>query len=164
MVLAATSFSWPKSDAVLALRRLVVVLAALALMWPLLRPGLAELLVDRAVGVMLVGNYAQAQRYINRALWIDSDVTDAVDVNSFLLGMTVTPGQLRTVRAQMDRYVAEHPNDYNVRDDRMVLEMRGGDYTAALADVQVLEQWQPRNRQLPAIEQAIRVGLKRRPR
>lgn len=161
MVSAATSFSWPKSDVMLALRRLVVVFAALALMWPLVRPGLAELLVDRAVGVMLVGNYEAAQVYIKRAMWLDSDVTDAVDVNSFIIGMTVTPTQMRTVRAQMDRYVAEHPNDYNVRDDRMVLEMRSGDYRAALADIHILEQWQPHNRQLPAVEQAITVGLKR---
>lgn len=161
MVSAATSYSWPKPGIMLSVRRLVVVLAALALMWPLVRPGLAELLVDRAVGVMLVGNYAAAQIYIHRAMWLDSDVTDAIDVNSFLLGMTVTPAQLRTVRTQMDRYVAAHPNDYNVRDDRMVLEMRSGDYRAALADIHILEQWRPKNRQLPAIEQAIHVGLKR---
>ena len=161
MVSVATSFSWPKTEMMLGLRRIVVVFAALALMWPLLRPGLAELLVDRAVGVMLVGNYAQAQIYINRALWLDSDVTDAVDANSFVLGMTVTPAQMHAVREQMDRYVSAHPNDPNVRSDRMVLEMRSGDYTDALADAKVVQQLKPNNRQILAIESAIRVGLQR---
>ncbi len=110
---------------------------------------------------MLQGDYVQAQRYINRAMWIDADVTDAVDVNSFLLGITTTPAQLHAVRAEMDRYVTAHPNDYNIRSDRMVIEMRAHDYAAALQDVRLLRQWQPQNRQLPAIEQAIRSALAR---
>lgn len=161
MVSAAISYSWPKADMALALRRLLVVFMALALLWPFVRPALAELLVDRALGVLVQGDYGQAQRYINRAMWLDPNVTDVVDVDSFLIGISVTPAQLRKVRMRMDTYVALHPDDANVRQDRMVLEMRMRDYPAALRDVHVLEREKPHDKQLPAVEQAINTGLSR---
>lgn len=158
---AATSYSWPNAMTFVRIRRVLVVFMALALLWPFARPVLAQLLIDRGVGLILQGDYGSANRFISRAMWLDPDLTTAVDISSLFMTVTAQPSQLKIARAAADRFVAAHPNDMNVRWDRMVLAMKSNDYRSALMDVKVLRALLPGNKQLPAIQQGIEAGLRR---
>ena len=152
---AVISFSWLNSDLTLRLRRFLVVAIVLALAWPFLRPVMAEMLVDRGIGVILQGDYADANRYISRAMWLDPDSVDAADLQSFFTTMTVQPAAVAGALSASNRYVSAHPDDANVRWDRMILEMRMSDYAAALADAQQLHRLQPDKKQLVTMIQLL---------
>lgn len=163
MQLAATSSSSHNTaDLIGGIRRLAVVVIALALLWPFARPLLAETLVERALGVMVLGDYGTAGTYITRAMRIDSDVADVVDASAFLQTFGASTARLRQSETMLNAYLLRHPDDANARWDRMLLEMRLDDYRDAYADQQILVRLLPDNKQIAKVGEALQTRLNRR--
>lgn len=159
---AISSSSRNPSETFARVRRLIVVLVVLALLWPFARPLLAETLVERSMGSMVLGDYATAGTYINRALWLDSDVADAVDASAFLQTFGANKERLKQAETMLNAYLVRHPNDANARWDRMLLEMRLEQFADAYADQQIITRLLPDNQQIVKVGQALRARLARK--
>jgi hypothetical protein len=137
-------------------RRFVIVFTTLLLLAPFARPILAISLIDRAEWALVSGQYAFAQTYVERAVWLDPNAPDVMDAIGWLDGFEHLKGaRLSGEIGRLSLYLRAHPTDVAVLTDRTLLEVRAHDYQAAMGDAQLAAKLDPTDYTIAALGKAL---------
>jgi tetratricopeptide (TPR) repeat protein len=135
------------------LARIGIVVAALALFAPFARAPISQELVVRSQGALFVADYAAADRYLARALWIDPTNLDALDERDFAFTFT-DPNTLAAVTRRLTEDALTHPNDALLLWELAVVRSRAHDRKGALEAARASVALAP-NRQVEILINAL---------
>lgn len=111
------------------IQRLFLVVMAIAIAYPLARPGLAALALDRGEALLIYGDYDAYHRVLDRAIAIDPGPLEMADLGNLVtLNTAADPRDLR----RFHDYLHSHPDaDAELWWDEALLDVRKKQYDRA---------------------------------
>jgi hypothetical protein len=110
------------------IQRLLVVVLAIALSYPITKPAIAILALDRAQAYLTYGDYPTYERLLHLALSIDNGPDEMADLGTFVALDTRSSVQ---DRALFNSYLATHPNVPDLWFDEALIRVHHKDLIGA---------------------------------
>ena len=124
-------------------RRLILSIVGLAIGGVLLHHVIAVGLVSRGDDVLRAGSSNDAVRYYRRAMWFDPSWRVPVERVTFDMAEVGDRRLIAYGRQVAGAFLARDPTADTIRFDRMTLAIHVRDYSAALADAEILAERHP---------------------